>query len=130
MKAGRALRQMIIARLISTVPEFGSRVYDKATETAPYPYATMGPSSWFGDDADCIEGRVWSLQIDLWHSEASKGECEDLVDAVSTALKGWAGNNVVAMHPIEVRLVRVLDDPSGDVHGVVQIEIEVEDYVA
>lgn len=126
MKAGRALRRLIIARLIAAVPVLGGRVYDKATETVPYPYATMGPSSWFGDDADCIEGRAYSLQIDVWHSESSKGECEDLVDEISAALKGWVDDSVVAMHPIEIRLVRVLDDPSGDVHGVVQIEIEVE----
>ena len=44
----------------------------------------------------------------------------------AAALDGWA-SDVLAMHPLRVSLVRVMDDPTpGVVHGVIQIECAVE----
>lgn len=126
MRAGRNLRRIVKDRIIAQVPDLGGRVYDRATEGVGYPYATMGPSDWVEDDADCIEGRSMSLQVDVWHSASNKGVCEDLVDDISAALKGWAGTGQIAMHPVEITQSRVLDDPSGDVHGVVIIEAMIE----
>ena len=43
------------------------------------------------------------------------------------ALDGWA-SDILAMHPLRVSLVRIMDDPAPEVvHGVVQVEAMVED---
>ena len=126
MRAGRVLRQIVRARILDQVPGL-TGVYDRATESAAYPYATMGPSYWTDDSVECIEAREITLQIDLWHSQSNKGVAEDLTDDIATALRGWADTDVLTMHPLRVSLVRVMDDPDGQsVHGVVQVEAMVE----
>ncbi|AGT09098.1 DUF3168 domain-containing protein [Paracoccus aminophilus] len=128
MRAGRKLRVMVIARIEAAVPALAGRVYDRPTEKAAAPYAALGPSDWRPDDAECIAGRVISLQIDVWEKTESKGALEDLTDDVAACLKGWADTDALTMHPIEIALVRVMDDPDPDwVHGVVQIEVEAEE---
>lgn len=132
MRSGRELRRAVIARLKDQVPDLGVRVYDRATESDEFPYVTLGPSSWVDNSADCIEGRDITLQVDVWCSggpKAGKGNAEDVVDDVSTALNGWMDDDILTAHPARVTLVRVMDDPSGCVHGVVQIDVEVEGYV-
>ncbi|SCX88497.1 DUF3168 domain-containing protein [Paracoccus tibetensis] len=126
MRAGRALRRAIIARIEVEVPDLENRVSDQAVAATPYPYCTLGPSNWTRQDADCIDGRIWSLQVDIWHSKAAKGAVEDLVDDVAAALEEWEVDGF-AMHPFRVTLAQTLEDPSGDLHGVVQIEAMVED---
>lgn len=126
MRAGRILRQIVRARIIDAVPGL-TGVYDRATDSAAYPYATMGPSYWADDDAECIEAREITLQIDLWHSQSNKGVAEDLADDVANALRGWSDTAALTMHPLRVSMVRVMDDPDGvSVHGVVQVEAMVE----
>ena len=126
MRAGRVLRQIVRARIIAQVPAL-TGVYDVAKESAVYPYATLGASYWTDESVECIEAREITLQVDLWHSRSNKGVAEDLTDDIAAALKGWADEAVLAMHPISVSLVRVMDDPDGvSVHGVVQIEAMVE----
>ena len=126
MRAGRILRQIVRSRIIAQVPAL-TGVYDRPTESAAFPYATLGASYWTDDSTECFEAREITLQIDLWHSQSNKGIAEDLTDDIAAALKGWADEAVLAMHPISVSLVRVMDDPDGvSVHGVVQIEAMVE----
>ena len=124
MRAGRLLRQVVIARLRDQIP--GVPVVDKPTEKTPMPYNVLGPSYWISADAECIEARDVTLQVDAYDSASSKGKLEDLVDDVATALRGWADQVALTMHPLRVSLVRVMDDPSGAVHGVVQVEAMVE----
>lgn len=126
MRSGRTLRQLVMARLIEQVPDLGGRVYDRAMETTPYPYATLGPSYWIDDSAECIAARSQTVQVDLWHNGTSKGALEDLVDDVSAALEGWSDTAALTMHPLRVTLARIMDDPSGALHGVVQVEAAVE----
>ena len=125
MRAGRALRRIIMDRLIEQVPALVGRVYDRAAEDTAYPYVTLGPSYWVDDSAECIQARSQTVQVDVWHSGAAKGALEDLVDDVSAALDGWAVDELT-MHPLQVTLARIMDDPSGALHGVVQIEAMVE----
>lgn len=122
MRAGRELRRLIIARIEAEVPALAGAVYDKATEGTAYPYVTMGPSYRGPRDVECIKARLITLQIDVWHSQSSKGACEDLVDDIDAALDGWSDTNALTMHPLRVTLARVMDDPNGDVHGVIQVE--------
>lgn len=126
MRAGRALRRIIMDRLIEQVPEVAGRVYDRAIEATLMPYITLGASFWTDDSAECIQARSQTVQIDIWH-DSNKGVVEDLADDVTAALDGWADQGALTMHPLRVTLVRVMDDPDpGIVHGVVQIEAEVE----
>lgn len=126
MRAGRILRQVVRARILDQVPGL-TDVYDRATKSAVYPYATLGVSYWTDDSVECIEAREVTLQIDVWHSQLSKGAAEDLTDDIATALRGWADEAALTMHPLRVSLVRVMDDPDGvSVHGVVQVEAMVE----
>lgn len=125
MRAGRALRRIIMNRIIDEVPGLDGKVYDRAAEDTAYPYVTLGPSYWVDDSAECIQARSQTVQVDVWHSGAAKGALEDLVDDVSAALDGWAVDELT-MHPLQVTLARVMDDPSGALHGVVQVEAMVE----
>lgn len=128
MKVGSILRQIVMDRIMAEVPELGGRVYDKAVRTTPTPYVTLGPSDWTDDSADCLEGRLLNLQVDIWAKDVAKGEAEDLLDDVSACLNGWDDTDALTMHPIRVSMARVLDDPDPDwVHGVVQLEIMVEE---
>lgn len=127
MRAGRTLRQIVIARIIAQVPALGGRIYDRATEGAVYPFASMGPSDWVDESVECIKARSVSLQIDVWGSRSNKGALEDLTDDVATALDGFSDEDRLTMHPIRVLSVQVMDDPDGStVHGVVRIEVDVE----
>lgn len=126
MRAGRALRRIIMDRVIAEVPDLAGKVYDRAAEDTAYPYVTLGPSYWVDDSAECVQARSQAVQVDVWHSGAAKGALEDLVDDVSTALDGWADTETLTMHPLRVTLARVMDDPSGALHGVVQVEAMVE----
>ena len=126
MKAGRALRRIIMDRIVAEVPALGGRVYDRASETVPVPYATLGPSYWSDASVECIAGRTQTVQVDIWHSAVAKGVLEDLVDDVTAALDGWADTAALTMHPLRTVLVRIMDDPAGGLHGVVQVEAMVE----
>ncbi|RJE87962.1 DUF3168 domain-containing protein [Paracoccus onubensis] len=127
MKAGRKLRQIIMDRIIAEVPDLAGQVYDKATKGDAYPYATMGPSYWRDVSVTCIESRAQTVQVDIWHSKESKGLLEDLTDEVADALRGWADPESLRMHPAQISLVRVMDDPDGvSAHGVVQVEVRLE----
>lgn len=126
MRAGRTLRQIVRARIIAQVPAL-TGVHDKATEGSRYPYASLGPSYWNDESAECIEARSIVLQVDIWHSMSNKGICEDMTDDVAAALNGWSDETALTMHPLRVISAQVQDDPNGqDVHGIVQVEAMVE----
>ena len=122
------LQRLIVARLKAAVPSVAGRVYDGPAETATMPYISIGPSYWSDDDAECIEGRSEVIQIDIWASNRpNKAAAKDATDEVAAALKGWS-SEAIAMHPLRVSLVRVMDDPApGVVHGVVQVEAMIEE---
>ena len=121
------LQRLIVARLKAAVPSVAGRIYDSPPETAQMPYVSIGPSYWSPDDAECIRARVETLQVDIWASNRpDKRAAKDAADEVAAALDGWAVEEL-AMHPLRVSLVRVMDDPApGVVHGVVQVEAMVE----
>lgn len=128
MRAGRELRQIVIARIADQVPAL-TAVVDDATEDTAYPFASMGPSNWIDASSECIEARDISLQVDLWHSmSVSKGALEDIADDVAAALDGFADTDRLTMHPIRVTLVNgPMSDPDRmSRHSVVMIEAMVE----
>ena len=79
MRAGRALRRIIMDRIIDVVPDLDGKVYDRAAEDTAYPYVTLGPSFWVDDSAECIQARSQTVQVDVWHSGAAKGVLEDVL---------------------------------------------------
>lgn len=114
-------------RIIAQVPALGGRVYDKATEGTVYPFVSMGPSDGLNESVECIKAKNISLQIDIWHSKSNKGVAEDLTEDVEAALDGYEATDVLTMHPIEIVQTQVMDDPDGStVHGIVRIEVDVE----
>lgn len=121
------LQRLIVARLKAAVPSVSGRDYDSPSETAQMPYVSIGPSYWDDDSVECIEGRSEVIQIDVWASnKPNKAAAKDATDEVAAALKGWS-SEAIAMHPLSVTLVRIMDDPqAGVVHGVVQVEAMVE----
>lgn len=126
MRAGRILRQIVRARIIAQVPAL-TGVYDKATESSAFPYASIGPSYWNDEGTECFDARSIVLQVDVWHSSSNKGVCEDLTDDVSAALDRWSDDTVLTMHPLRVFSAQVQDDPDGmTVHGIIQVEAMVE----
>lgn len=125
MRAGRILRQIVIARLRDQIP--GVPVVDKPTQKTPLPYIVLGPSYWVSADAECIEAREVTLQIDAYDEATNKGRLEDLTDDIATALRGWSDEVALTMHPLEIEAVRVTDDPDGvSVHGMVTVRAMVE----
>lgn len=127
MRAGRTLRQIVIARIADQVPAL-TAVVDRATEGTAYPFASMGTSDWIDASSECIKARDVSLQVDIWGSQSSKGALEDLTDDVAAALDGFADTDRLTMHPIRVAQVLTMDDPDGmTVHGVVRVEAMVEE---
>ena len=121
------LQRAIVARLREAVPSVGSRVFDSPSEAAQMPYISIGPSYWSDASAECIRARTETLQIDVWASNRpDKRGAKDGTDQVAEALDGWASASI-AMHPLRVVLVRVMDDPApGVAHGIVQVEALVE----
>lgn len=137
MRAGRAFRKAVLDRLIAEIPAIDGRAYDRATETDAYPFVTLGPSYWVNSSVECVTARNVTLQVDIWcssgagdpttgHPATGKGNAEDVVDDVTAALDGWTVGDALAASPLRVTLVRVMDDPSGCVHGVVQVTAMVE----
>ena len=127
MRFGRAFRQALIARLDASVPALAGRVYDKAPDGVGVPYCTLGPSDFSDRSPTCLGLLPYAIQIDLWDRDSSKGRMEDLVGDVIAALVGWSPAPVIAAHPLELELVRIMDDPDGEtVHGVVQVSALVE----
>lgn len=127
MRSGRELRRVVMGRIIDQVPALDGRVYDSATETTPFPYVTMGPSYWTDASVECIRAKSITLQIDVWDQRTNKGALEDLTDAIADALDGFSETVDMTTHPIQVTLVRVMDDiDDAIVHGVIQIGVLAE----
>ena len=96
----------------------------------PYPHITLGPSSYFPDDVECITGRVETVQVDVWsRDQGRKWPCRNIVDAVKRALHGHeADMGADALVGMEVTLCQIMDDPDGiTTHGVVQVEALIEE---
>ncbi|KFI30963.1 hypothetical protein CG51_05835 [Haematobacter missouriensis] len=108
----------------------GERAWDQAPDGADYPHITIGPSSFFPDDYDCITGRVETVQVDVWsRDQGRKWPCKQIVDAVKRALHDKQGDmGVDALVNMEVALCQIMDDPDGiTTHGVVQVEALIEE---
>ena len=133
MSASRAYQKAVVAALKADagVAAFvGSRIYDMAPADASYPYISLGPSSVVPDNADCIEGREETIQIDVWdRSNGLMHPCRAIADAVYDALHEvtLTLDDPFANVETNVTLMQVFGDPDGiTAHGVVQVTGMVE----
>lgn len=133
MSTSNALQKLIYDRLILNLPVRNlvwERIYDRPSMAVSAPYITFGPSDYVPDDHECIDGRIETIQLDIW-SEAQDGKREGkaIVDAVRACLHDAVGNlEVGALVTMRVALARIFDDPDGrTTHGVIQIEAVIEE---
>ena len=81
-----ALQTLIYQRLTTYAPLvalIGTRVVDPPRGEEASPYISFGRSDWQEDDADCIEGREETIQLDIWSiAQDGQREAKDICDAV------------------------------------------------
>lgn len=133
MTSSEELQRLIFSTLTgnAAVMAIARRVYE---DVPPDPfgsksaYISFGPMDTAEDDADCIDGVVTTLQIDIWSKAPGQLECKTLTDLVRRALhhKSLAMNEH-ALVDTHVPLTRVFLDPSKHHHGVVQVECTIEE---
>jgi hypothetical protein len=73
----------------------GSKVYDEppaeqngTVPPATYPYVSIGPSNFVSEDADCISGGDFMIQVDAWSRGPGFPEVRRVADAVRKAVRG------------------------------------------
>ncbi|MDR6432028.1 DUF3168 domain-containing protein [Brucella pseudogrignonensis] len=127
MSVSVALQDLIISTLKAD-PKVSAlvadRVYDGPPEKPTFPYISMGASDFRTDDADCINSREETIQIDCWvRRNGRKWPCKEIVDAIVGALRNVTGElSNGTLVGLNIELSRVLDDPDGiTTHGVVQV---------
>lgn len=133
MSVSVALQDLIISTLkadpkVSAL--VGDRIYDGPPKDAEFPYISMGPDSFSTEDADCIDMREQTVQIDCWtRKNGRKWPCKQLVDAVVSSVRHLDGDlSQGALVEVRVDLARIIDDPDGiTAHGIVQVTAIIED---
>jgi len=106
------------------------RVYDGVPADPVYPYISFGPSDCVSDDAECIVGRMETMQIDVWSSDQSRMRiAKEICDTVKAALHETTGSlDAGALVLIRVETMRVQPDPDGIMaHGIVPVTLMVEE---
>jgi len=134
MSASNELQALIYNRLTTNAGVtaiVGTRVYDNPIGKDVFPYISFGPSDVVEDDADCVTGRIETVQIDCWSRyQGGFREVKDLADAVKKALHRYAGALTVnALVEMTVESIRYFRDPDGQTsHGVVTVQAIVEEH--
>ena len=127
------LQKLIFDRLVANAGVHaivGDRIYDNAPPNATFPYVSFGPSDVIEDDAECIVGRLETVQIDCWaRDNARLNPVKALSDAVKAALHQFAGDMTThALVEMRVVAMRHFMDPDGlTAHGVVTVEARIEE---
>ena len=133
MSASNELQALIYDRLVADAGVHavcGDRIYDNVPRDVDFPNATFGPSDVVEDDAECITGRIETVQLDCWSRQQGRmKEVKSLADAVKAALHEYAGemtvNALVEMRVTGLRFFKDKDNITA--HGVVTVECMVEE---
>lgn len=116
----------------SITTHVGSRIFDGVPpKDAAYPRITFGPADYVPEQLDGCRAQIEAVQIDIWSRVSGElYEAKGIVDAVRRLLNGATLS--LASHAAascEVTLVRVFRDADElTAHGVVQVEVMVEDH--
>ncbi len=109
-------------------------ISENAVSSFDYPYVTLGPSSFVPDDADCISGRIETVQVDCWSRiGGSLTEARKMLDMAYAALHEVT---LVLPDPYaavdgEAVLARAFSEPDRKTaHGVLQVSFSLEDQGA
>jgi hypothetical protein len=133
MSVSVSLANFIIATLQSDAAVaslVGNRVWDHPPSSPEFPYITLGATDFTPTDADCIDMREETIQVDIWsRDDGRKWPCKQIVDAVVKALRRPEGELVNGdLIAGRIDIARVLDDPDGlTTHGVVQFTAIIEE---
>ena len=132
MSASNAFQAFLVQTLLSNSAVsaiVSDRVWDDIPASPQYPYCSIGPNYHNRRDVDCIRVREHYFQIDCWtQRQGRRDQVNDLTDAIEAALDGAVGDlGTHALLTCDVVLVRVLDEPDGEKHGVVQIRAIIEE---
>lgn len=135
MTSAEELQRLLYQTLMAdtAVMALAYRVYDHVPTTNEYggktSYISFGSTNSVEDDADCITGVRTTIQLDVWStSTVGALECKKLTDLVRRALhRKTLSLTDNALVDIRVPLTRVFPDPSGEHHGVVQVECMIEE---
>lgn len=107
----------------------GDRIYDGPPDSPRFPYLTFGPSYGVDGGGDDLDAEDVTIQIDVWCDDRqSLGRCSDLADLVRALFQRQPLELEFpfAASAVRVPLKRVMLDPSGYTHGVVQVTAFVE----
>jgi len=127
------LQKLIYERLVADTgvhAVIADRIYDNRPDAATFPCVTFGPSDVVEDDAECITGRVETIQLDCWaRSNARIAAVKPVVDAVKKALHLYHVNPTVsALVELRVLTMRAFIDADGlTAHGVVTVQAIMEE---
>lgn len=133
MSPSNELQKLIYDRLVESAGVHNiaaDRIFDNPIGQDVFPYISFGSSDAVEDDADCITGRVETIQVDCWSRyQGGFKEVKALADAVKKSLHRYAGElSVNALVEMTVQTVRVFRDPDGITsHGVVTVQAIIEE---
>ncbi len=102
-----------------------SRIYDRAPESATFPFLTLGVVAGIPFDGEALRGMRHIFDVHAWSRTVSAVECRRIVAQVFDALH-WADLTLDGGTPVICRVTdrRDFADPVGvTTHGVVSIEI-------
>ncbi len=107
------------------------KVYDNVPDN-PYgtktAYISFGPYDANQDDADCIDGIEATLQVDIWSKTPGVVEVKTLTDLVRKALHEKSLTLTEnALVDTRVEIWRIIPNPGGEHHGVVQVTALIEE---
>ncbi|MBR9764809.1 MAG: DUF3168 domain-containing protein [Rhodobacteraceae bacterium] len=107
----------------------GGRVYDGPPRDPAFPYLSFGPGYGVDEGGDDLDAEDVTIQVDIWcDDQQRRGPCSDLVDLVREIFQRQSLDLdfPFSASAVRVPVKRVMLDPSGYVHGVVQITAFVE----
>lgn len=124
LKADSAV-MTLIADVYDSVPDEPARWGTKKA------YVSFGPTDVVEDDAECIVGGIFTVQLDCWSRKLGSYHCKSIVDAVKAALHDHDAELAdVGLVQMRVTMRRVFGDPDGITqHGVVMVEAMIEEEV-
>lgn len=108
------------------------RVYDRVPASPTFPYISFGPFDYQSDDADCVIGGTYTVQIDVWSRAVGFPECRAICDVVKKALHyrdlNFGDASPDAVCDMYIETVRVIRDADGlTSHGIVNVAAIVEE---
>lgn len=115
----------------SQIMDLANDIYDHVPEN-PFgdktAYISFGASDTSEDDSECISGVLTTIQIDIWSRQRGRVECRRLTDMVRRKLhRAQLSFGQHALAELWVEISRVIPDPGGDQHGVVQVTATIEE---